>query len=178
MPAYRPLEERFWEKVVIKSDAECWLWTGASNAGCYGRVRLPRQKRSDFAHRVAYQLKNGPIPEDRIICHRCGNSLCVNPAHLYAGTASENNMDRIRHGRQSGGARKGEKHHMAKISDEQRIEIMRRLHAGEVGKKLASEYSISPTHISRLKKAAVALYGSERDLLAIVDKRLSERNAA
>lgn len=153
MPAFRPLEDRFWEKVQRGAADECWPWTGAVNLDRgYGRIRLSRTRRTDFAHRVAYELHYGPIPEGKIICHRCGNPKCVNPAHLYAGTFHDNNVDRIDHGRQAGGARPGEKHHMAKLTAAEVERIRERLANGEIGSALAREYGVSASQVSRIKR--------------------------
>lgn len=84
------MEERFWAK-VDKTDT-CWLWTGAKAAG-YGRFFVSSDrgaKRIDGAHRVAYELMVGPIPEGLHIDHLCRTPACVNPAHLEPVTIAVN----------------------------------------------------------------------------------------
>ncbi len=84
------LDERFWAKVE-KTDG-CWLWTGATSNG-RGRFNTGEWdgwKRSAPAHRVAYQLVIGPIPEGLEIDHLCNNPICVRPDHLEPVTRSEN----------------------------------------------------------------------------------------
>lgn len=155
MPAYTPLEERFWSKVEKAGPDDCWLWTGAkqkSDGGFYGRIRMPRQRRTEFAHRVSFMLTFGDCPPNRIICHRCGNSLCVNPAHLYAGTPTENNMDRVRHGRQAGGANAGEAHHMARLDWTTVKAIRRLLREGATQKSLCQRFGISRAQMSRIAR--------------------------
>lgn len=84
---YRPLTERFWEK-VRKGDG-CWEWLGARcEPGGYGRIRLDGAQL--LAHRVAYEINVGAIPDDLTIDHLCGNRWCVNPEHLEPVERGEN----------------------------------------------------------------------------------------
>lgn len=95
--------DRLMEKVVWNGDEhECWEWQG----GCdrvrdltrgYGRFWL--NGRMESAHRVAYEEFIGPVPEGQFVLHDCDNPPCVNPVHLYAGTNSDNQADRVRRGR-------------------------------------------------------------------------------
>ena len=78
--------ERYWSRVDKTSS--CWLWTGPVNRDGYGY-------HSGLAHRLAYRLEHGPIPSGLMVCHRCNVRLCVNPAHLYAGTALDNARDTV-----------------------------------------------------------------------------------
>jgi hypothetical protein len=85
-PLPRPAEERFWPKVQ-KTDG-CWLWTGAKSKG-YGSFR-PDNKTNGWAHRFAYELLVGPIPDGLHIDHLCRVPACVNPAHMEIVTLVEN----------------------------------------------------------------------------------------
>jgi hypothetical protein len=77
------VEERFWASV--NKTETCWLWTGAPCArGGYGTLNVNggTGHRPRYAHRVSYELANGPIPEGKQIDHICHTPLCVNPEHL------------------------------------------------------------------------------------------------
>ena len=76
-------EERFWRKVK-KTDL-CWLWTGTKTGDGYGSFKAAPDRRMR-AHRFAYELLVGPIPEGLVIDHLCRNRACVNPDHLEAVT--------------------------------------------------------------------------------------------
>jgi hypothetical protein len=90
---YRSVEERFWAKVDIKEDGDCWAWLGAANK--YGHARDGSKVVN--AHKMAYSLVNG-APEN-LVLHHCDNALCCNPKHLYDGTYSDNIKDAVNRGR-------------------------------------------------------------------------------
>lgn len=91
----RTLAERFWAKVDRRG--ACWVWQAARDAKGYGWFII--DKTPQRAHRVAYELANGPIPTGLCILHSCDNPPCCNPAHLRAGTKLENSQDCVRRGR-------------------------------------------------------------------------------
>lgn len=87
-------ETRFW--ALVDRDhvgTGCWMWTGSSNGVGYGQFYAGaalRQDPSRYAHRIAFALENGAIPEGLDLDHLCRNRSCVNPAHLEAVTRSVN----------------------------------------------------------------------------------------
>lgn len=89
---------RFWTKVRRPASDECWPWTGAlSTKSGYGRICV--DGRVVNAHRVAWALTHGPIPEGMDVLHRCDNPPCVSPDHLFLGTHADNMRDRKQKGR-------------------------------------------------------------------------------
>ncbi len=93
-----PLSERMALKVV--RGAGCWGWTGAENRFGYGVIGTgPASAKPRLAHRVRWELVNGPIPPGLYVLHRCDNPPCTNPAHLFLGTYADNVHDMIDKGR-------------------------------------------------------------------------------
>jgi hypothetical protein len=89
--SYTPLPpervDRFWAKAV-QQPSGCWEWSGSVSPYGYGILVIRR--RPTRAHRVAYELKYGRIPQGLVIDHLCRNTKCVNPAHLEAVTNTVN----------------------------------------------------------------------------------------
>jgi predicted XRE-type DNA-binding protein len=137
--------DRFWSK-VLKGDG-CWLWTGSMRTRGYGGFWL--DGRNDMAHRVAWILAHGPIPEGLVVMHKCDNQSCVNPSHLQLGTFKDNSTDMVakRRGREQ--FRAGDEHRNAKLTQRSVIEI-RSLHESGVSQaRLADKFGVTQSCISR-----------------------------
>lgn len=98
----------------LDPETGCIIFTGTlfSNTG-YGSICINYKTRS--AHRLAWELANGRIPDGKSILHRCDNPACVNPDHLFAGTQDDNMKDMMRKGRSSRGSRNNN----AKMTEDQ-----------------------------------------------------------
>jgi DNA-binding transcriptional regulator YiaG len=88
---------------IPEPNSGCYLWTKYVGRWGYGAVK--RNGSVQLAHRVAWELRHGPPPQDMFVCHKCDVPSCVNPDHLFLGTALDNAADRNSKGRQSRGDR-------------------------------------------------------------------------
>lgn len=79
---------------------DCWVWTKSVGSHGYGNI-CTGASLIETAHRVSYEVFNGEIPAGQVIMHSCNNKRCCNPAHLSAGTQSQNMLDGLRNGRDS-----------------------------------------------------------------------------
>ncbi len=97
--AKRHLLDRLLERVRLGA-TECWHWCGATNQFGYGR--MTHGGRLQVAHRLSWLAFNGPIPDGLSVLHKCDNASCINPAHLWLGTYSDNTRDAWAKGRNKG----------------------------------------------------------------------------
>lgn len=94
----KPVPDRFWSKVIILGEEECWPWKGAHDNN--GRGQFWLEGRRHRSPRIAWSLHNGvPFPDHLHACHSCDNPACCNPKHIWPGTRSENFLDAARKGR-------------------------------------------------------------------------------
>lgn len=142
----RPLGERFWERVEVGKPEQCWPWTAGRIPGGYGSITSGGRRLG--AHRVAWEIANGPIAEGLYVCHRCDNPPCCNPAHLFLGTNRENSDDRDAKGRGNHGAN----NYCSKLTWAGVAEIRTRVAAGEPQAALAGEFGVTKTTINDVVK--------------------------
>ncbi len=131
-----PLKER----LAVRSKpgpSGCIDFIGMKTRG-YGRLSIG--DKMVLAHRASYVAHIGPIPDEQRVLHKCDRPCCINPAHLWLGTAADNAADRTAKGRGAKAhlGRRGEKHHNAKLTNLQARAIrqdarVRRIIAGEYG---------------------------------------------
>ena len=105
---------RLWSKIDVAQCWECWDWKANTCKGGYGRISIGGKGKQ--AHRVVWEVINGPIPSGMCICHHCDNPSCCNPNHLFIGTHRDNARDRDKKGRGVGGWVNGEGHTNAKLT--------------------------------------------------------------
>lgn len=130
-------QDGFWGKVSVGHDGGCWGWIGATDSFGYGQIH--REGRVQTAHRVVWQLVNGPIPNKMCVLHRCDNPPCTNPDHLFLGTQRDNMVD---------AASKGRTDAHPKLTVEQAMAI--RSSAGR-GVDLAREHGVSQALVSMIR---------------------------
>lgn len=92
----REIQDRFWPKVNVGAPDECWLWQAAR---CRGYGQIMAWGRPQPAHRIAYALGKGDVPEGAHVLHKCDVPLCCNPDHLFLGDQAINMKDRFAKGR-------------------------------------------------------------------------------
>lgn len=124
----KPIAERFWPK-VSKGDG-CWMWTGATLPKGYGVIGREGSNGFWYAHRVSWEIANGPVPKGLFICHTCDVKGCVRPDHLFLGTAKDNAQDAAKKGILSRWTtlNRGERCHNAKLSTAD-VTRIRQLHS-------------------------------------------------
>ena len=133
-------EGRFWNKVK-KTDG-CWEWMGFCNR--YGKFTY---EGGQLAHRYSWLLHKGPIPDDLHVLHRCDNTKCVNPEHLFLGTHDDNMKDKAKKGRAPGF--KGESHPLSRFTSED-IEYIRSCSKRSV--ELAAEFNTNYNYINQIRR--------------------------
>jgi hypothetical protein len=141
MKSRQTAAERFWSKVQVGSESECWPWTGAIGHTGHGKFK-DRSYHTVNAHRYAYEQRNGS-PAGYVVRHTCDNPACCNPAHLVLGEHIDNVADRVRRNRSANGERNGR----AKLNRQQ-VEVIRQRRAnGETLAAIGKVYGIDPSTV-------------------------------
>lgn len=134
----------FWART--ERSGECLLWTGKRSGKGYGRVYI--NGRFAAAHRVAYEIANGAIPDGMLIRHTCDTPPCVEPTHLLVGTQLDNMRDKMERGRHR--VQFGESHYRTSLTDEQVTEIRRMRADGFSFKSISDKIGASPTGVAAI----------------------------
>lgn len=141
----KPIEKRFHDFHMPVTETGCWLWTGKLDRSGYGY--LVHDERPRRAHRMSWKLHVGPIPEGLHVCHRCDVRSCVNPAHLFLGTARDNIRDCWAKGRGSLAARKADGSMPTRLTRDAVVTIRERCAAGARQADVAREFGIVPSYV-------------------------------
>lgn len=145
MDITQAIKDRFHDKYQVLPNG-CWQWTAASRGNGYGALKIDGKVHD--AHRVSYLIHKGAIADDLLVMHSCDNRGCVNPAHLKAGTYSDNHNDAIAKGRLT-----PYKKTRTEPLTEAELASLRKDYVGGVSKKvLASKYKVAQTSLTRLLK--------------------------
>lgn len=140
-----PIQERLKSMTITNPVSGCWEWKGSKHIG-YGKTIVGSRKdgtrRSVLAHRLAYEIWNGEIPDGYEVCHKCDNPSCINPAHLFVGTQQDNIDDRERKGRNI--VKVGEEQARSKLTKKiVKDARWERAYLGTSYQKLADKYGVS-----------------------------------
>jgi hypothetical protein len=137
---YQPFDSGY----VVCPASGCWIWNKCIGDRGYGRL-MYRGKQTT-AHRLSWVLNVGPIPADLLVCHHCDNPPCVNPAHLFLGTALDNARDMVSKGRQGRMFGSSNPHSKLTESDVSRIRA-----SAETQTVTASRFGIARCTVSQIK---------------------------
>ena len=126
-----------------KNEDMCWEWIGNTHSSGYGQIRWDNVTYN--AHRMAYIIFNGLIPQGQVVRHICNNRKCVNPKHLILGSYSDNTVDAIKIGT-----------HRSQKLTEADVKVIKRLLANNpkrgTNTEIARLFKVDPASIRAIRK--------------------------
>lgn len=142
----------FWKHVKKQDgDNSCWLWGSEKDKKGYGKFRIMNYfgKRVWFrAHRLSWELENGPIPAGLCILHKCDVPACLRPDHLFIGSKADNNRDMTEKGRRV--VIRGEQLGTSKLTEEQVRAICGWIDLGMSQRDVAKRFGVSHSVIGHI----------------------------
>lgn len=143
---------KFWARVKVGTDAQCWEYSGPDQGTGYGQFRFPCGALVPMlAHRLAWQIINDREIGDLVIMHVCDNKRCVNPSHLVPGTQAENLADMRAKGRAPKlRGKAGEANPAAKMTEQEARSAKAAIRAGADRASVAKVIGVSMAAINRL----------------------------
>lgn len=129
--------------IMVHPRTKCWVYGGASYKRPYGTFKLDGKLLR--TNRASWQLHNGPIPDGMHVCHHCDRPSCVNPDHLFLGTAQENKADSVSKDRHM----RGERAPFAKLTTADVIKIRADTRSLE---EISKDYGVSYKAIDHVKR--------------------------
>jgi hypothetical protein len=157
-----PAEVRFWAKVDRSGGPDaCWPWIGHRNPMGYGKHGIGRKGNTTvLSHRTAWGLANGQPPGELLVCHKCDNPPCCNPAHLFLGTHTDNAADMVRKRRNSAVVKpervpRGERHGNAKLTADRVREIRALRSSGIHMHEIGRRFGVSHATVSRVLSSKI-----------------------
>jgi hypothetical protein len=139
--------EYFWNNVEISKEDKCWNWKGSTDRFGYGRSCFLCKVYK--AHQMAYRIAYGDIQKGMCVLHKCDNTSCCNPKHLWLGTQLDNIHDMVKKNRNIKPI--GSLNNKAKLNEELVREIRHKYKKGDIIQKdLATIYNVSLSTIHRV----------------------------
>lgn len=134
------LKQRLYARTLIL-DNGCWEWQGCCGSHGYGQMTF--KYKGMVTHRASWEVHKGPIPEGKFVCHTCDYRRCINPEHLFLGTAQDNTDDMIAKDR-------GDLQNSLKLTDEQAKQIRKLYYEDMSQNEIGRLFNVSQATVSRI----------------------------
>lgn len=140
---------------LVTNDSGCWEYQGRKDAKGYGVLDIycpgmEKPKRTFLVHRISFAAHTGRDPGEKFVCHSCDNPACINPKHLFLGTARENSADMVGKGRSI--SQRGANNHACKLTEIDAAAIIERIMNGEGNTSIAKDYGVTHYAISEIRR--------------------------
>jgi len=146
--------EKFFSQLKRNYETKCIEWKGNKSPNGYGQISWWRKRKcyNITTHRLSKLIEIGWIPDGYYVLHKCHNKICVNPDHLYIGTAKHNINDSIKVGTHPCLNIKGENHGQSLLTEKEVMEIIELIKSGKQQREIAIRYKVNPSTIGDIKQ--------------------------